>query len=105
MGGENYGDLRRVTLASFATDLTLITMLKAKESRKLRRQMQLTEDSHRASSGMDMLSFKAATYRQEEMWKAIDTNTITIAHGAAGTGKTLVALWKGLQGVKEGKFK
>ena len=105
MGGEVSHDLRRIILASFASDLTLEQMsIKAKESRKLRRQSQLTEDSHRATSGMDMLSFKAATWRQEEMWKAIDTNTITIAHGAAGTGKTLVALWKGLQGVKDGKY-
>ena len=76
----------------------------AKASRKLRRQMQLTQDSHRASSGMDLLKFSAATWRQEEMWEAIDTNTITIAHGSAGTGKTLVALWKGLEGVKDGKY-
>ena len=38
------------------------------------------------------------------MWRTIDTNTITIAHGSAGTGKTLVALWKGLAGVKEGRY-
>ena len=104
MGGGIY-DLRRVVLASFDTDLTFNLMsTKAKESRKLRRQMQLTEDSHRASSGMDLLQFSAATWRQDEMWKLIDTNTIVIAHGAAGTGKTLTALWKGLTGVKEGRY-
>lgn len=101
----NGDDLRKTTLASFASDLTFELMsVTAKESRKLRRQAQMLESSHRASSGMDLLSFKAATWRQEDMWKAIDTNTITIAHGAAGTGKTLVALWKGLQGVKDGKY-
>jgi len=104
MGGESY-DLRRVTIASFASTLTFEKMsITAKESRKLRRQAMFTEDSHRANSGMDLLRFSAATWRQEEMWKAIDTNTITIAHGSAGTGKTLVALWKGLEGVKEGKY-
>lgn len=98
-------DLRRVTIASFASDLTFEFMsTTAKASRKLRRQTQMLEDCHRASSGMDLLPFKAATWRQEDMWKAIDTNTITIAHGSAGTGKTLVALWKGLQGVKDGKY-
>ena len=105
MGGETYADLERITIASFTSDLTLENMsLTAKENRKLRRQAQLLEDSHRASSGMDLLQFKAATWRQEDLWKAIDTNTITIAHGAAGTGKTLVCLWKGLQGVKDGKY-
>lgn len=104
MGGETY-DLNREIIASFESDLTLELMsVTAKQSRKLRRQTQLQEDSHRASSGMDLLTFKAATWRQEEMWKSIDTNTITIAHGSAGTGKTLVALWKGLTGVKEGRY-
>ena len=104
MGGETY-DLRREIIASFESDLTLELMsVKAKESRKLRRQTQLLEDSHRASSGMDLLQFKAASWRQDEMWRTIDTNTITIAHGSAGTGKTLVALWKGLAGVKEGRY-
>jgi len=97
--------LKKSVLASIATDLTLKNMsLKAKENRKLRRQMQLTEDSHRANSGMDLLSFKSASWKQDELWKTIDTNTITIAHGCAGTGKTLVCLWKGLQGVKEGRY-
>ena len=98
-------DLGREILATFDIDLTFEHMsTKAKESRKLRRQTQLMEETHRASSGMDLLQFKSATWRQDEMWKSIDTNTITIAHGSAGTGKTLVALWKGLQGVKDGKY-
>ena len=105
MGGENYADLTRTLLATYASDLTFEFMsTKAKESRRLRRQTQLMDDSHRASSGMDLLGFQPATWRQEEMWSLIDTNTITIAHGSAGTGKTLVALWKGLTGVKEGRY-
>ena len=104
MGGELH-DLRREIIFSFESDLTLELMsVSAKASRKLRRQTQLLEDSQRASSGMDLLTFKAATWRQDEMWRSIDTNTITIAHGSAGTGKTLVALWKGLTGVKEGRY-
>ena len=104
MGGESH-DLNREIIASFESDLTFELMsVSAKTSRKLRRQTQLLEDSHRASSGMDLLTFKSASWRQEEMWKTIDTNTITIAHGSAGTGKTLVALWKGLTGVKEGRY-
>ena len=74
MGGETY-DLNREIIASFESDLTLELMsVTAKQSRKLRRQTQLQEDSHRASSGMDLLTFKSATWRQEEMWKSIDTN-------------------------------
>ena len=104
MGGDLH-DLRREILATFATDLTLEHMsTSAKVNRKMRRQTQMLDDCHRATTGMDLLSFKPATWRQEEMWKSIDTNTITIAHGAAGTGKTLVALWKGLNGVKDGKY-
>lgn len=104
-GGVAYHDLSRTVLASFDIDLPLDSMsTTAKASRKLRRQTQMLEDCHRASSGMDLLSFKPATWRQEEMWKSFDNNTITIAHGHAGTGKTLVALWKGLQGVKDGKY-
>ena len=102
-GGTN--DLRRFELASFpissAIDFMSIT---AKESRKQRRAATSNEETHRVSSGMDLLPFSAATWRQDEMWRTIDTNTITIAHGAAGTGKTLLAQWKGLTGVKDGKY-
>ena len=103
-GGEIAHEMSRTLLASYDLDLNFELMSAAKVSRKMRRQTLLTEETHRASSGMDLLSFKPATWRQEEMWNSFDTNTITIAHGHAGTGKTLVALWKGLQGVKDGKF-
>jgi len=102
-GGPN--ELRRQTVASFPISSTKDFMsLTAKESRKLRRSSALLEQAHRASSGMDLLPFSPATYRQNEMWRALDQNTITIAHGSSGTGKTLIALWKGLTGVRDGKY-
>ena len=80
-------------------------MQSAKECRKARRAaMRMEDDIQRASSGMDLLPFHAATWRQDELWKAMERSTITIGHGRAGTGKTLVCLWFGLLGVQQGRF-
>ena len=56
------------------------------------------------SRGMDILPVKFQTHRQEEFNRLIKTNTVTIAHGSAGTGKTLLALWTGLSLVAKGDF-
>ena len=105
-GGEYSYDLSKLTIASFPISATPDFMsITAKASRKARRAAAIIqEETHRASSGMDLLKFSAATWRQDELWREMDKNTITIAHGAAGTGKTLVCLWKGLTGVVDGKY-
>ena len=110
MTGLNWGgdlnDLRIVQIDSFNfPNTTTNIMLSAKESRKARRQAayMLEHETHRAT-GMDLLPFSSASWKQDDMCKCLEKNTITIAHGAAGTGKTLVALWYGLKGVADGKY-
>ena len=77
----------------------------AREKRKLRRQVEMIETKMGYESrGMDILPVKFQTYRQEEFNHLIRTNTVTIAHGSAGTGKTLLALWTGLSLVAKGDF-
>jgi phosphate starvation-inducible PhoH-like protein len=67
--------------------------------------MEMTENKTGFESrGMDVLPIKFQTHRQQEFFKMMMANTITIAHGSAGTGKTLVALWAGLTGVAKGDF-
>jgi phosphate starvation-inducible PhoH-like protein len=53
---------------------------------------------------MDILPVKFQTHRQEEFHRLIKNHTVTIAHGSAGTGKTLLALWTGLSLVAKGEF-
>jgi len=79
-------------------------MLKSKEKRKMRRaeSAQLIERSY--SRGMDVSSPKFLTWKQEEFWNTLKKNTVTLASGAAGTGKTLIALHYGLFGVAQGTF-
>ena len=77
----------------------------AREKRKLRRQIEMTEKKIGFESrGMDVHPIRFQTHRQEEFHQMMITNTVTIAHGSAGTGKTLVALWTGLLGVAKGDF-
>jgi phosphate starvation-inducible PhoH-like protein len=77
----------------------------AREKRKLRRQVEMIETKMGYESrGMDILPVKFQTHRQEEFNRLIKTNTVTIAHGSAGTGKTLLALWTGLSLVAKGDF-
>lgn len=104
--GGGFNDLKVKRFDSFQfPSHSIEIMLSAKESRRARRQAasMLEHETHRAT-GMDLLQFSAASWRQDDMWKALEKHTITIAHGSAGTGKTLVALWYGLKGVSEGKY-
>ena len=103
--GGDLNDLRRVTTASFKFDHLVSIMPTAKACRRARRaEAFMLENTHRVSQGMDIIPFKSASWRQDEMWQAMDKNIITIAHGCAGTGKTLCALWYGLTGVADGRF-
>ena len=78
-------------------------MLKSREKRKSRRaeSAQMVEHSYR---GMDVLPFYPKTDHQEDLWSSINKNTVTIAIGPSGVGKTLVALWWGLNEVSKGNI-
>jgi phosphate starvation-inducible protein PhoH and related proteins len=65
----------------------------SRQKRKIRRVSSQQESN---SYKMDLLSFKPFTRKQEEFWNLMNKNTVVVAHGAAGTGKTLLALWYGL---------
>jgi len=64
-------------------------------SRQKRKVRRITSQQE-SEKTMDLLNFKPYTRRQEEFWNLMNRNIVTIAHGAAGTGKTLLALWYGL---------
>jgi phosphate starvation-inducible PhoH-like protein len=83
---------------------TISIMLQSKEKRKSRRaeNAQMLEQSY--SKGMDVQPPKFLTWRQEELWNSFKRNTVTIGFGAAGTGKTLIALHYGLFGIAQGQF-
>ena len=61
----------------------------------------MVEHSYR---GMDVLPFYPKTDHQEDLWSSINKNTVTIAIGPSGVGKTLVALWWGLNEVSKGNI-
>ena len=85
--------------------LTPKLMLSSKEKRRLRSSTEQTEKRTTFESrGMDVLPFYAKTDSQDNLWKSLNKNTVTIAVGPAGVGKTLVALWFGLSAVKSRAF-
>jgi phosphate starvation-inducible PhoH-like protein len=105
-GGEDHVVLfinEAYTLSTVVTN-PLYQMLKAREKRKSRRaeSAQMVERSY--NRGMDISTPKFLTWKQEEFWNTLKKNTVTLASGAAGTGKTLIALHYGLYGVAEGVF-
>lgn len=68
----------------------------SRQKRKIRRISSQQENFNISNNKMDLLSFKPFTRKQEEFWNLMNKHTVVIAHGAAGTGKTLLALWYGL---------
>jgi len=84
--------------------ITISAMLSSKEKRRTRRAeaAQMLEQSFH--KGMDVQPPKFLTWRQEELWNTFKRNTVTLAHGCAGTGKTLLALHYGLFGIADGQF-
>lgn len=68
----------------------------SRQKRKIRRVSSQQENHNNSSHKMDLLSFKPFTRKQDEFWNLMNKNTVVVAHGAAGTGKTLLALWYGL---------
>ena len=90
------------TLSTVVTN-PLYQMLKSREKRKSRRaeSAQMVEHSYR---GMDVLPFYPKTDHQEDLWSSLNKNTVTIAIGPSGVGKTLVALWWGLSEISKGNI-
>lgn len=86
------------------TVVNLFKMLTSREKRKSRRAETAQMIDHAYHKGMDVHPPKFLTWRQEELWNNFQKNTVTVAHGSAGTGKTLIALHYGLLGVSQGIF-
>jgi len=84
--------------------ITSSKMLDSKTKRKARRAENAQMLEHSYSKGMDVMPPKFLTWRQEEFWNTLKRNTVTIASGHAGTGKTLIALHFGLFGIAQGEF-
>lgn len=49
----------------------------------------------------DVKNFSPKNPKQHKMWLAMQDRIVTIAHGCAGTGKTLLALWYGMLEVQD----
>jgi phosphate starvation-inducible PhoH-like protein len=79
-------------------------MLTSKEKRAKRRTDSVQNLERSYSQGMDVMPPKFLTRRQEEFWNLMKRNTVTLAAGVAGSGKTLIALHFGLHGVSSGDF-
>ena len=102
--GGDFDDLRIISSKEYllvSTVLPVTPMLTAKEKRSKRRQ---TEDRTPQQRGMDVLPFLPKTDNQENLWASLNKNTVTIAIGPSGVGKTLVALWWGLEAIKKGNI-
>jgi len=101
-GGYDVISHYTIKVINYPTDDTPFFMaIAARDKRKLRRQVQEFETHSR---GMDVLPFYSKTDSQENLWNSLNRNTVTIAVGPAGVGKTIVALWWGLQAIKENKI-
>ena len=102
-GGEDFSLGNRYSFEYLT--LTSKHMLSSKEKRRIRRSAEKMEKrSTFESRGMDVTPFYAKTDSQEALWQSLNKNTVTIAVGPAGVGKTLVALWFGLSAIKARAF-
>lgn len=98
-GGEPDDHLSFVVLNVQSFD-SINLMPTAKEKRRVRRTL---EDVVHRERGMDLVPYRSMTWRQDEFWNLMSKNAVTLAHGCAGTGKTLLALWKGMTLVQQGE--
>lgn len=97
-GGDSH-DRLRVVRVDTQTFTSVNVMPACKERRKERRATAARAelDTHR---NMDLMPFIPRTDRQEELWTCLNKNTVTIAVGPSGVGKTLVALHWGLSSIR-----
>ena len=104
-GGEYDVSLIGNKVYELPTDcFPLLDMLTAKEKRKNRRAEAAKMLDRSYHQGMDVLPFYSKTDHQEDLWTSLNKNTVTIAIGPSGVGKTLVALWWGLTEVAKGNL-
>ena len=105
-GGEIGNGLRLMIRQEFEfpNTLNLTHMLDSKTKRSKRRAQEAQSLERSFHRGMDVMPPKFLTRKQEEFWNCMKKNTVTLSSGAAGTGKTLVALHFGLMGVSSGDF-
>lgn len=68
-------------------------------SKKKRRSKEYSMESKFGSG--DILSFVPKNEAQRVFWDAMYEKTVVLAHGCAGTGKTLLGLWFGLLEVSD----
>ncbi len=102
MRADNNPALSRIVIAKFHSDLSINHMLSSKEKRRIRRSAENTEKRTTFTGrGMDLNPFYPKTDSQEDLWTSLNKHTVSIAVGPAGVGKTLVALWWGLQAIKQ----
>jgi len=85
-------------------DCYLPPMIDSKTKRRTRRaeNAQVLEQAYH--KGMDVQPPKFLTWKQEELWNCFKRNTVTVGFGAAGTGKTLIALHYGLHEIASGNI-
>jgi len=76
----------------------------SREKRKLRRQLDMTAKAVAFESPSGINPFHPKTNTQEDLWTSLNKNTVSLAIGPAGTGKTLVALWFGISGLQQRHF-
>ena len=102
MRGDERHALSRIVIAKYHSDFTIKHMLSSKEKRRIRRSAEKTEKRTTFTGrGMDLCPFYPKTDSQEDLWTSLNKHTVTIAVGPAGVGKTLTALWWGLQAIKQ----
>lgn len=73
---------------------------KSRIKREKRRVQATTQSEFHYGSG-DIKDFKPRNEKQVDFWSSMYENTVTVAHGCAGTGKTLLALWFGMLEVND----
>jgi phosphate starvation-inducible PhoH-like protein len=102
------GDQDVILLSSKEFQLPIVCpttpMLSSKEKRSKRRAEATQSLEKSYSRGMDVLPFLPKTDHQEDLWTSLNKNTVTIAIGPSGVGKTLVALWWGLNEIARGNL-
>ena len=103
------GDFDGLTIFSskayfLPNDCHFTPMLTSKDKRSKRRTEATQSLEKSYSRGMDILPFLPKNDHQEDLWTSLNKNTVTIAIGPSGVGKTLVALWWGLTEIAKGNL-
>lgn len=79
----------------------MVARLNKKQRRQLRQKGRL-EEVEAKKFHLDIKEITPATYNQEIVFDAFENNKFILMHGCAGTGKTFIALYLGLDEVLNG---